>query len=67
MFNINTIGMFIKSLLPMILVLATQLLNEKRDSKVVKWLMSDEVQNTVGTFFAAYMGAVSDYEQNNEG
>ena len=50
----------------MLLVLATDLLNKKRNSKIVKWFVSQEVQNTVGTFFAAYMGAVAEHEQNED-
>lgn len=58
--------MFIKSLLPVLLMLATDLLNKKRNSKVVKWLVSEEVQNTVSLFFSAYVGAVADHEAQED-
>ena len=58
--------MFIKSLLPMLLVLATDLLNKKRDSKVVKFLVSQEMQNTVAGFFAAYTSVVADHLEDED-
>ena len=58
--------MFIKSLLQMLLILATDLLNKKKNTKIVKWFVSQEVQNTVGTFFAAYTTVVLEHEENEE-
>lgn len=58
--------MFIKSLLPMLLVLATDYLNTKKQSKVVKFLVDEKTQQTVADFFAAYTAVVSELEDENE-
>lgn len=56
--------MFIKSLLPMLLTIATDFLKTKKDSKVVKFLVQEETQNTIADFFAAYTAVVSELEDN---
>ena len=56
--------MFIKSLLPMLLILATDLLNKKKNTKIVKWFVSQEVQKTVADFFAAYTAVIATIEED---
>jgi hypothetical protein len=48
----------------MLLVLATDLLNKKKGSKVVKFLISEETQQTVADFFAAYTAVIAELEQD---
>ncbi len=58
--------MLVQSLLPVLLTLATEALKKKRNSKLVKWLVSEKTQNTVATFFAAYTSAVTEIEEEEE-
>ena len=54
----------LKILLPMLLIAATEVLkNDKmRNSKIIKFLMSDEANNTVSDFAGAYAAARLRYE-----